>query len=74
MVKVQYSLSRSKRLARELGSSYGERPEIALPALLSEQFDEPAVICTGKDGHTWVTFFLLKMWVSYFPIIYLWKT
>ena len=41
-------------------------------SVLSEQFDEPAVICTGKDGLRWVIFFLLKMWVSYFPItIYL---
>ena len=33
MVKVQYTVSRSKGLARELGSSLGERPEIALPDL-----------------------------------------
>ena len=38
MVKVQYTLSRSIRLARELGSSLGERPEIALPALLWKIF------------------------------------
>ena len=41
---------------------------VAWNSVLSEQFDEPAVICTGKDGLRWVTFFLLKMWVSYFPI------
>ena len=41
-------------------------------SVLSEQFDEPAVICNSKDGLRWVIFFLLKIWVSYFPItIYL---
>ena len=33
MVKVQYTLSRSKGQAGELGSSLGERPVIAQPAL-----------------------------------------
>ena len=33
MVKVQYTLSRSKCQAGEIGSSLGERPEIAQPAL-----------------------------------------
>ena len=41
-------------------------------SVLSEQFDEPVVICTGRDGLRWVTFCLLKKWVGYFPItIYL---
>ena len=58
MVKVQYTLSRSKGQAGKLGSSVGERPEIAQPAL------QPRNLCRMGIHHPACIFIKHCSWIT----------